>query len=117
MLSFSVPNPLTPDDVEILHLALKSHMERNSTFHKQASIRLGRVTEVVTDLDQRLIPNVVMQGQYGVLDPELANLLMNKLQQFADDTNDLGDTLQLLALEYNELASELTKFMARVKDS
>lgn len=117
MLSFSVPTPLTPDDVEILYLGLKNHMDRNSTFHKQASIRLSRVSDVVTDLDQRLIPNVVMQGQYGVLDPDLANALMGKLQQFADDTNDLGDTLRLLATEYNELAFELRKFMARIKDA
>ena len=90
-------------------------MARNATFHKQASIRIVRVTEIIGDLDQRVIPNVVMQSQYGVLSPELANHFLQKLQQFADDVNDLGDTLRLLSLEYNELAGELKKFMTRIK--
>lgn len=111
------PEPLNIEDLEKLMAAIQSHFDRTATLNNRASVRIARVQGIVRELDQNLLPNAILQAQYGVMNQEFGEHLSKKFAEFVEDVNELGETIGGIAGEYNELWTELQTLIQRIKES
>lgn len=111
------PTPLTSQQVEELATIFQDHVDRTATLNGQTSIRIARLQADARELDQVLIPHLVMQGQYGVMDPELGETFKEKLAELAENMNDLGETISLLATQYNNVWTETRNFLQKLNEA
>lgn len=106
---------LTHQQVEEMAIAFQNHVDQIATLNGQASVRIKRIQDSAMELDQSLIPHLVMQGQYGVMNSELGDHFKEKLAELAENINDLGETIVLLATQYNDAWIETKAFLDRIK--
>src|SRR3972149_5849006 len=110
------PESLTVKELEKLADAIQEHFDLTATLNNQASVRIARVQGTARELDQTILPNAVLQAQYGVMNPELGAHLSEKLGEFVEYVNELGETISDLASQYNELWTVLRTLTKRIKE-
>ena len=103
------------EDVEALARMLQEHFDRTATLNNQTSVRIQRIRDLAEELGERVFPEAIIASQVGIASPELEERVRAKMAELGNDVSDLGETVVLLANSYNQLWTEIRRFIMKVR--
>lgn len=113
------PQKLTLTELEVLREQMQSHMDKALTYGQRSAVQIGDLTVLADTLSNGLLPQLGIHMGYIAGGPSPVDPLLEevgeKIELFGETVTEWGDTLGMIAKEYNGMINEILKFQKKIE--
>lgn len=107
---------LTLEELQALHEKMQGHMDKAITYGQRSANQIGNLTALADLISGGLLPQLeIHMGYMGHPAEPLIGEVGDKIKEFGETVTDWGDTLGMIAKEYNTMIHAVINFVDRIE--